>query len=308
MGDEVARRGGLVPAGERGLARRSSDLAKRGLELLDAQRARTIRFPDGWGIGMLYARNRGDQSEKSWVEFGLARGTIAVPQELELKLRIDQEAEFTALEEFEARPLLDRNLCPLTNLAADALHTLELGPALITDNGLSYVSGLGGLRELSLWGANLTFNDLMLVSTGFAVLKNANDITDAGLAHLRPLTELRKLDLSYCQITDAGLHHLAGMMQLRGLNLSSTIADARAHLPHLSSITDAGLADLRPLTGLQKLDLVDCQITDAGLHHLTGLTQLQELDLSLTDVTATGVQLLRHALPHCEIKFSGLTE
>ena len=57
--------------------------------------------------------------------------------------------------------------------------------------------------------------------------------TDADLAHLSGLTELRALYLYDTQVTDAGLVHLAGLTKLRGLSLSDTRA------------TDAGVAELR---------------------------------------------------------------
>ena len=42
--------------------------------------------------------------------------------------------------------------------------------------------------------------------------------------------------------------------------------------------------------------------TDAGLAHLQGLTGLQWLDLAKTQVTASGVAKLRQALPTCKVK------
>lgn len=58
-------------------------------------------------------------------------------------------------------------------------------------------------------------------------------VTDAGLAHLQVLTELRELDLGHTQVTDAGLAHLQGLRGLRKLDLV------------YAKITDAGLAQLR---------------------------------------------------------------
>ena len=66
-------------------------------------------------------------------------------------------------------------------------------------------------------------------------------------------------------VTDAGLKHVKGLTQLRDLYLDET------------KITDAGLEDLRGLTELRTLCLGDTQVTDAGLANLKGLTQLQEL-------------------------------
>ena len=46
-----------------------------------------------------------------------------------------------------------------------------------------------------------------------------------------------------------------------------------------ASITDAGLAYLKPLAGLDELYLMRDSITDAGLANLAGLTQLKRLEL-----------------------------
>ena len=60
-------------------------------------------------------------------------------------------------------------------------------------------------------------------------------ITDAGLVHLKGLTELQSLSMGGVgsQITDAGLVHLKGLSSLQTLDLRFT------------QITDQGIADLK---------------------------------------------------------------
>ena len=145
------------------------------------------------------------------------------------------------------------------------------------------------------------------------LLDNAQ-ITDAGLAHLAGLTRLELLWLDTPETTDAGLAHLAGLTRLKFLTLWHTqITDSGlAHLARLTqlqwldlgsthNITDAGLAHLAGLTQLQQLDLSDTPITDAGLAHLARLTQLQHLGLIGTRITDAGVAKLQDALPNCQI-------
>src|SRR5438046_704437 len=57
-------------------------------------------------------------------------------------------------------------------------------------------------------------------------------ITDEGLSHLKPLTDLRELDLSHTDITSAGLLHVRALTKLTALNLSfNTVRDdGLAHL------------------------------------------------------------------------------
>ena len=47
-------------------------------------------------------------------------------------------------------------------------------------------------------------------------------MTDAGLVHLKRLTQLQQLYLERTKVTDAGLEHLKGLTQLRNLDLSQT--------------------------------------------------------------------------------------
>jgi Leucine-rich repeat (LRR) protein len=92
------------------------------------------------------------------------------------------------------------------------------------------------------------------------------------------------------QVTDAALAHLNRLTGLQELYLDG------------SQITDAGLADLQGLIGLRWLWLNRTQITDDGLVHLQALTGLQELWLLRTQVTDAGPAQLRQALPNCQIK------
>ncbi|MCP4451362.1 MAG: hypothetical protein GY809_07870, partial [Planctomycetes bacterium] len=59
------------------------------------------------------------------------------------------------------------------------------------------------------------------------------------------------------------------------------------------STSDADLAHLKALTGLQMLYLAETKITDAGVVHLKGLTELQKLYLSETKITDTGLMHLK---------------
>ena len=114
-----------------------------------------------------------------------------------------------------------------------------------------------------------------------------SNITDAGLEHLKGLTELRGLSLMRTRVTDAGLEHLKGLTKLQRLSLMRT------------RVTDTGLEHLKGLTKLQSLSLRGTQITDAGLKHLTALSGLQELILgggiaiSRTQITDAGLEHLK---------------
>ena len=91
------------------------------------------------------------------------------------------------------------------------------------------------------------------------------------------------------QVTDAGLEHLKGMTKLVELYFEG------------QKITDVGMAHLQGLVNLENLNLRRTQITDSGLVHLKGLTKLEKLYLFNTKVTDAGINKLQQALSKCRI-------
>ena len=78
-------------------------------------------------------------------------------------------------------------------------------------------------------------------------------------------------------------------------------ATKRSNLVVLSArgtkITDAGLAHLKPLKRLKKLDVANTSVTDDGLRHLETMTSLESLNVTETRVTQAGIERLRKSLP-----------
>jgi hypothetical protein len=132
-------------------------------------------------------------------------------------------------------------------------------------------------------------------------IMGSSRVTDAGLAPLRRLHQLRFLDIRYTGIDDAGMAHLERLSRLQSLDLGATrvtdsgLARLRG-LDKLEDLTlggtqvgDAGLAHLRDLHKIRTLMLDDTRVTDSGLEHLAGLTALECLSLSNTDVSDAGL-------------------
>jgi hypothetical protein len=94
-------------------------------------------------------------------------------------------------------------LAPAIVARAIALNvtSMDLGDAGVTDDLLERIGRCHRLRSLNLYG---------------------NPITDAGLIHLKGLTDLSQLRLSQTRITDRGLIHLAGLSNLHSLDLYRT--------------------------------------------------------------------------------------
>ena len=105
-------------------------------------------------------------------------------------------------------------------------------------------------------------------------------IGDGGLASLRGLTKLQKLNLGMTAISDGGLVQLKPFVDLTELSLDNT------------KITGAGLVHIKPLTKLRRLDLSVTRVDDAGLAFLQGLTDLRTLRLDA--VTTTDGRGFRH--------------
>ena len=174
-----------------------------------------------------------------------------------------------------------------------------------SDQGMAMCRRLRHLRTVRVWGK----------------------VTDAGLAHLEGLAQLRVLGLSGRQVTDAGLVHLKGLSQLEDLSLTDTQVtgtglvhlkglpklehlDLRWSLEGHPGVADAGLMHLQGLTQLRCLWLAGTQVTDAGLAHLEGLSWLNDLYLSHTQVTDAGLAHLNRMsqLRHLDLARTQVTD
>lgn len=122
-----------------------------------------------------------------------------------------------------------------------------------------------------------------LLDVGFS---SGGDAADAQLALLAPIAaQVYELNLAGSKVTDAGVAHLAALTNLRRLHLEKT------------AVTDAGLAHLKGLAGLEYLNLYGTAVTDAGMANLAGLKNLKNLYLWQTKVTPEGAAGLKKTLP-----------
>jgi hypothetical protein len=126
-------------------------------------------------------------------------------------------------------------------------------------------------------------NDVVAVCIG--------DLDDSLMVHVKELPQLKSLECCYGYgVTDAGLANLRALTQLKRLDLNG------------AQVTDAGLIHLERLTQLRTLRLGGSKLTDAAVGSLCGLEQLEYLFLRGSRVTHKGVKKLRETLPDCEIR------
>lgn len=174
----------------------------------------------------------------------------------------------------------------------------------VTDAGLEQITGLVGLKTISLQGVAVGDAGLEHVGklTGLNTISIlGTEITDAGLKNLKGLKDLRSLQLWNAEIDGSGLEHLTELPALAVLNLSNTPLEDAAlkHVMEMSALAslnlsntkigDAGLEHLEKLRSLKILDLSGTSITDAGLEHLSTMTNLSSLNLSGTPIHGEGL-------------------
>jgi Leucine-rich repeat (LRR) protein len=171
------------------------------------------------------------------------------------------------------------------------LRELKLNAAYIRpEDTYRHFQSLKTLRDLDLsgeWGPGTTAG--LRLPAGLESLRLNSNWNDAALEFVRPLTNLRSLDLGDTRATDAGLTAVVGLPNLKHLVCG------------FSRLTNAGTRTLGRLGQLEYLSLADAPVTDAGLDPLGKLTALKELDLTGTKVTAAGVDKLSRQLPQCRI-------
>jgi len=113
-------------------------------------------------------------------------------------------------------------------------------------------------------------------------------VTDADMARVAQMRDLRKLDLAHTKITDSGLEHLKPLTGIRELSLY-----------YAEYITDDGIAHLKGWKDLEILNLRGTRVTSKVFEHLAALPNLRQLDLGFTQIDDEGFDRLA-SLVHIE--------
>ena len=197
-----------------------------------------------------------------------------------------------------------------------ALRRLDLtGTRTFGARGLAAVAACAGLRDLVLMGcAQLEPDWLAGLGTLTALtrldLTRTGGVTDAALAGLRPLTELRELRLAEGNVTATGALAFAGMPKLTTLDLSDNAGLTTAALQHLPASLEVLALDrclaldaeaaaflLLRAPGLRSLSVSRAEwLFDPALAAILSLPRLEILDVSAcTHPTKASLPALRAA-------------
>jgi hypothetical protein len=164
----------------------------------------------------------------------------------------------TEWDSFDERDTSDVPSWLLENVGVDFFHDVTLVVCDVVPVNDDILEIVGALSEVSY---------LVFLSS---------DVTDDGLAHLKPLRRLQVLKIVTGE-NDAG----------------------ECGAPDFG---DAGLSVVAELRELRDLRIECANIGDRALTHLEGSTQLRSILLVDTQVTAAGAEALGKSLPQCVIR------
>lgn len=231
--------------------------------------------------------------------------------------RLEALAELTHLKRLEFRD----------GLATDELDG-ENGPlgSSPDDDELRLVSSLPGLVKLRICGEHISDAGLASLA-GMTQLKDLElscpNISDAGLDHVARLNQLERLQIWQGRITSAGLDRLVRLRRLESLDLAlqgpigESLSASLKKLPALKSLklsgtelTDAQLAELDELEHLEHLALFQTKVNGAAFARLQALPRLQSLSVTISPIADDSLAALADfpQLKHLTLLFTRVTD
>ena len=180
-------------------------------------------------------------------------------------------------------------------------ETLTLAPTA-TNGELRDVANLSQLETLTLADTQITDEGLALLKPclGLRQLQlNGTQISDAGLIHLAGLKKLEELNVSFTRITAAGLDHLRALTRLRQLTFNGTpitLPEVGRLFVHQQRrpLTDAllamGLAATDDHSNVVTVNVAGTSFGDEQFKQLDSERSLKELHLAATQVTDAGMK------------------
>jgi hypothetical protein len=174
---------------------------------------------------------------------------------------------------------------------------------------------LASLADLDLSGAEITDADLAQLATldNLRILRlRGSSITDAGLAHLSGL-ELSSLDLRDTDVTAFGMASLpSASLEALHLTDSKVLGTDLYRLPpmphlqvlklnRLEALDDAAIESLTVFPALRHVEVDGTNLSAAGLRRLLELNPgVQRVELRYTSITPEALEKIREHHPGCE--------
>jgi Leucine-rich repeat (LRR) protein len=189
-------------------------------------------------------------------------------------------------------------------LKAGIFLLLTVGGMLHAGDVTDWVAGIGGkvqrdaagnvvaVNLRGTWVDNVEMIDIARLPKLQRLDLSHTRITDEGMLHLKPASQIEDLDLYYAEwVTDQGMTAIKNWKKLkrldvRGTRISNGTLEIVSHMPQLealdisnSQITDNGMDMLITLTNLKELALGQGRGSAGDLGFLRVLTTLTSLDI-----------------------------
>lgn len=222
--------------------------------------ARKINFPNDISLGSIYAAptsqpeswelltipqgliTKPENQPISWEWFDEARGSVEIPPDTKLKLKLSS----SAVDDIEA----------LEKLSADDLNVLDMSRTQVTDTSLMSIRHLTGLKSLELAYTAITNGgiDIILSLKNLHTLGLTNTgLSNTGITSIKNFKHLRELWLNGTLIDDEGMDHLLSLNELWLLGLSGT------------KVTGDGLEKLAALPNLLRIYMFNTSIAESDV-------------------------------------------
>ncbi|QDT11562.1 hypothetical protein [Planctomycetes bacterium K23_9] len=209
------------------------------------------------------------------------------------------------------KPMMDRHLALLSGLSQ--LETFQINGTQLTDDGYRHFAAFEKLRRLSL----------------FHPSRDVKEFTGKGLAHLKPLANLRRLTFAGATAGDEAFKAVGKLTQLEEFSqwhnwespdAIKQLVDLRLkklkmgqRLPsrsseRLVSLNDNTLDTIAKMKSLESVDLQEARLTYTGLQQLKKLKHLTTVKLKWVDVSDADIAKLRHELSDVSIEWEPLSD
>ena len=146
---------------------------------------------------------------------------------------------------------------------------LTAGGMLHAGDVTDWVAGLGGKVQRDAAGNVVTVN------------LRGTWVDDVEMIDIARLAKLRRLDLSHTRITDEGMLHLKPASQIEDLDLY-----------YAEWVTDQGMTAIKNWKKLKRLDVRGTRISNGTLEIVSHMPQLEALDISNSQITDNGMDML----------------